>query len=65
MTYREQVKAAKRKIVSDALDAAGGNVHKAARTLRVHRSVIYKIVGKPCRETRYANEGNEQWRALQ
>lgn len=44
MSYREEVKSAKRAILYRYLSQTGGNMAKAAKAAGVHRTTFYKLL---------------------
>jgi hypothetical protein len=65
MTYRQMLEQAKRVYFTRLLQQTEGNIAKAARIARVHRSVIYHHVNLEKVRTKHAlNRGNAAWQSL-
>lgn len=69
VTYSEHMRGARRQYLLLVLELTSWNTRKAARIAGVHRTAFYKLMQKAGiaapKASRYANRGNEAWRALQ
>jgi transcriptional regulator of acetoin/glycerol metabolism len=64
--FAQVINGAAREYLKRVLDAAGGNVSRAARVAGVHRSQMYRMLGRygVQHPVRPASRGNAVWQAL-